>query len=60
MLVLLRLLQKIMKAAFKRNLLTMGAGARESMRILPPLDVSKEEIEQALEGFEGALKDVFG
>jgi len=51
---------KVMKAAFKRNLLTMGAGARESMRILPPLNVSKEEIEHGLEGFEGALKDVFG
>lgn len=53
-------LQKITKAAFKRNVLLMGAGARESIRFLPPLNVSAAEIDHCLEAFEASCKDVFG
>lgn len=50
----------IQKAAFKRGVMLMPAGARESMRFLPALNINEGEIHQALEGFEGALADVFG
>lgn len=36
------------------------AGARETIRFLPPLNVSKSEVDQALAILEGAFEDVFG
>lgn len=36
-----------------------AAGARETVRFLPPLNVKAGEIEQALGIFEGALAEVF-
>jgi acetylornithine/succinyldiaminopimelate/putrescine aminotransferase len=52
------LLQAVTKAAFKHNLLLMTAGARESIRFLPPLNVTAEEIYTCLNGFEAACKEV--
>lgn len=36
------------------------AGARETVRFLPPLTVSEAEIDKALHIFEECLSDVFG
>ena len=36
------------------------AGARETVRFLPPLNVSSGEVDEALAIFEAALGDVFG
>lgn len=36
-----------------------GAGARESVRFLPPLTVSADEINEALEKLEDSLEEVF-
>ena len=36
------------------------AGAKETVRFLPPLNVSEEEIASALTVFEASLEDVFG
>lgn len=38
----------------------MIAGARESVRFLPPLTVSEGEIAEALSLFGDCLEDVFG
>ena len=35
------------------------AGARESIRFLPPLNVGANEIDEALEKLQGALQEVF-
>ena len=35
------------------------AGARESIRFLPPLNVKANEIDEALEKLEGVLQEVF-
>eukprot|EP00879_Flechtneria_rotunda_P020737 GHRR01021826.1.p1 GENE.GHRR01021826.1~~GHRR01021826.1.p1 ORF type:complete len:171 (+),score=74.00 GHRR01021826.1:1821-2333(+) len=50
---------KVTKAAFKHNLLLMSAGARESIRFLPPLNVTAGEIDQCLDGFEASCREVF-
>jgi 4-aminobutyrate aminotransferase len=52
--------QKLQKAAFERQMLLMPSGARESIRFLPPLNISEAEIDTALEKFEGCCKAVFG
>jgi acetylornithine/succinyldiaminopimelate/putrescine aminotransferase len=36
------------------------AGARETVRFLPPLNVSESEMEEGLGLFEQSLEDVFG
>ena len=38
----------------------MHAGARETVRFLPPLNVSASEVDEALSIFGAALQDVFG
>lgn len=53
-------LQKIIREAAKRDLLLMGAGARESIRFLPPLNVSEAEVDQCLEVVGDSCKAVFG
>lgn len=53
------LLQAVTKAAFKHNLLLMTAGARESIRFLPPLNVTAEEVDTCLNCFEAACKEVY-
>lgn len=50
---------KVVAAARDRGLLMLTAGARESVRFLPALNVKKEEVALALEIFEQALHDVF-
>ena len=45
-------------AAGERGMILMTAGARESVRFLPPLTVSAAEIDEALGIFEKALGDV--
>ncbi|KAF8061932.1 davT [Scenedesmus sp. PABB004] len=48
---------RITAAAFKRSkLLLMAAGARESIRVLPPLNVSEAEVDAALGGLEDAQR----
>ena len=47
-------------AAGERGMILMTAGARESVRFLPPLTVSAAEIDEALDVFEKALSDVLG
>ncbi len=37
-----------------------GAGARETVRFLPPLSISEAEINTALGIFSEALEEVFG
>jgi 4-aminobutyrate aminotransferase-like enzyme len=54
------ILQKLTKAAFARNLLIMGAGARESIRILPPLNVTAEEVDTCLNKLEDSMAEVLG
>ncbi|KAI7841462.1 hypothetical protein COHA_004857 [Chlorella ohadii] len=49
----------ITHAAAKRGMLLMGAGARETIRFLPPLNVSAAEVEEGLSIFERCLEDVF-
>jgi hypothetical protein len=52
--------QKLQKAAFERHMLLMPSGARESIRFLPPLNISAAEIDTALDKVEGCCKAVFG
>jgi hypothetical protein len=52
--------QKLQHAAFKHKMLLMPSGARESIRFLPPLNVSAQEINMALDKFEACCKEVFG
>lgn len=47
--------QSVIKAAVKKNVLLMTAGAREAIRLLPPLTVSESEVTQALEALEYGL-----
>lgn len=49
---------KMVKAAAKRNLLILTAGARETVRFLPPLVVEKGQVDDALNIFEDCLKEV--
>lgn len=50
----------VTKAASKRNMLLLSAGARETIRFLPPLNVQEHEIDEALHIFEACLDHVFG
>eukprot|EP00884_Botryococcus_braunii_P016731 jgi/Botrbrau1/3741/Bobra.0363s0020.1 len=50
----------VSRAALDRNMLLLTAGARETVRFLPPLTVSAAEINEALEKLEGSLVQVFG
>jgi 4-aminobutyrate aminotransferase len=50
----------VTKAAGKRNMLLLSAGAREAIRFLPPLNVSEGEIADALHILEASLEEVFG
>ncbi|MEW5305852.1 MAG: hypothetical protein WDW36_008367 [Sanguina aurantia] len=49
---------RIVKACHARKMLLLSAGARETVRFLPPLTITESEVDQALETFAGALKDV--
>jgi 4-aminobutyrate aminotransferase len=49
----------VVAAARDRGLLILTAGARESIRFLPALNVKKEEVEEALSIVEQALADTF-
>ncbi|DBA97194.1 hypothetical protein WJX77_010196 [Trebouxia sp. C0004] len=49
----------VTKAAQKRNMILLTAGARECIRFLPPLNVKAAEIDEALEKLEGSLQEVF-
>jgi 4-aminobutyrate aminotransferase len=50
----------VAKAAAKRGVLLMPAGAREAMRFLPPLNVSAEEVDECLRVTDEAIGEVFG
>lgn len=50
----------VAKAAAKRGVLLMPAGAREAMRFLPPLNVSADEVDECLAATDAALTEVFG
>ncbi|CAL8464181.1 g3716 [Coccomyxa elongata] len=50
----------VTKAAGRRNMLLLTAGARETVRFLPPLTVSEGEIDEALHIFGESLEEVFG
>eukprot|EP00887_Chlorella_sp_A99_P005683 scaffold1.g5683.t1 len=47
-------------AAGQHDMLLLSAGARETIRFLPPLNVSEGEIAEALSIFEACLEEVFG
>jgi 4-aminobutyrate aminotransferase len=51
---------RLTKAAGARGLLLLGAGARETVRFLPPLNISAGEVEEGLAIFEDSLAEVFG
>lgn len=51
---------RVTRAASKHGMLLLTAGARESIRMLPPLNVSSTEIDEALQKLELSLRDVFG
>lgn len=51
---------RLTHAAAKRGLLLLGAGARETVRFLPPLNISEGEVAEGLEIFEDSLAEVFG
>eukprot|EP00951_Prasinocladus_malaysianus_P009094 scaffold66349_cov20-Prasinocladus_malaysianus.AAC.2 len=48
----------VSSAALKHNLLVLTAGARETVRFLPPLNVTKAEVDEALDTMRKALADV--
>jgi len=50
----------VTKAAGRRNMLLLSAGAREAIRFLPPLNVKEPEIAEALHILEECLEEVFG
>ena len=50
-----RIRNRIVELAFEHGLLIMGCGGN-SMRIIPPLTVRRDEVDEALEIFEFALK----
>jgi len=45
---------RIVTAAFERGLLTLGCG-KSTIRISPPLSISKQEMDEGLEIFEEAI-----
>ena len=51
---------QISAEALNHGLLILTAGARETVRFLPPLVVSAEEVEQALEAVKNTFKTVYG
>lgn len=51
---------RVTRAASKHGMLLLTAGARETIRMLPPLNVSPAEIDEALQKLELSLRDVFG
>ena len=48
---------EVMNKCFKRGLVMITAG-KCTMRIVPPLIISRETIDAGLEVFEGAVKEV--
>lgn len=50
---------EVVKSARKHGLILMTAGARETIRFLPPLNVSASEVEEALNKFATACQEVF-
>lgn len=50
----------ISNACRDRGMLLLSTSIFEVMRFIPPLTVSKEEIQIGLEIFDAALSDVFG
>ena len=50
---------RVAKAAIEEGLMLMTAGARETVRFLPPLVVSEAEVEEGVAKFERALGKVF-
>ncbi len=52
--------QKVTKAAAARKMLLMTAGARECIRMLPPLTITESEVDHALGVFEQSLAEVLG
>ncbi len=50
---------EVVKAARKHGLILMTAGARETIRFLPPLNVSAAEVEEGLNKFATACQEVF-
>lgn len=50
----------VSKACGARSMLLLTSGARETVRFLPPLNVSELEVKEALRTFEEALEEVFG
>ncbi|KAL4421398.1 hypothetical protein ABPG75_010689 [Micractinium tetrahymenae] len=51
---------KLTHAAGRRGLLLLGAGARETVRFLPPLTVSSGQVEEGLAVLEDCLQEVLG
>lgn len=51
---------KITKECVNNKLLLLSTSIFETLRFIPPLNVTKEEIEIGLEKFEKSLKNVFG
>jgi 4-aminobutyrate aminotransferase len=51
-------LQAVTKAAAARGMLLMAAGARESIRLLPPLVLTQEEGDMALHILEDSIQEV--
>jgi len=49
--------EKLMKGAFERGLILLGAGA-SSLRLAPPLILTKEQADVGLEIFEKTLKEI--
>jgi 4-aminobutyrate aminotransferase-like enzyme len=43
----------------KQGLLILTTGPLEAVRIIPPLTVSRDEIQQGLKLFKAALQEVF-
>ena len=50
---------RILEVSAADNQPATVAGARESIRFLPPLNVSKSEIAEALKILEASLEEVF-
>jgi len=50
---------KLVKAAYDEQLLIMNAGIYETIRFIPPLTISEDEMAEALKKLERALNKVF-
>lgn len=51
---------RVAKAAKQHGLLLLTAGAYETIRFIPPLTVSRDEVSIALDALDKAFADVFG